>query len=105
MKVGITQTIIGQTLKSRVLIKPPKALEAPYPTSSNKIQTTFGAPLGAFTGSGQYSLESAKVFPITPLNSSGFVCAKPNCARSNAVIKSPFCGLLILVLILIFSLD
>ena len=34
-----------------VLISPPNALEAPKPTSSNKITRTFGAPSGGRRGS------------------------------------------------------
>ena len=49
-----------------VRITPPNVLEAPKPTSSSKIQTTFGAPAGAFTGSGHHSFDSANVLPITP---------------------------------------
>ncbi len=83
------------------MIKPPKVLEAPNPTSSKRIQTIFGAPFGAVTGSGQYSLESAKVLPIVPLNSC-LSCANPNCAIRTAVIKSPFLEPLIEMLFLKF---
>src|SRR3954453_15566444 len=47
-------------------INPPNAEDAPYPTSSNNIHTTFGAPLGAVTGDAQYSCDSANVLPILP---------------------------------------
>src|SRR5580698_11560446 len=45
---------------------PPKLAVAPKPTSSKRIHTTFGAPAGAFTGSGHHSLDSARVLPIVP---------------------------------------
>src|SRR5271165_2484645 len=50
---------------------PPNALEAPKPTSSVRISSTFGAPLGAFTGWGKSDFESAVVRPMTPLNGGG----------------------------------
>ena len=45
---------------------PPKALEAPKPTSSSRIHTTFGDPAGARTGSGHHSFDSASVRPTCP---------------------------------------
>jgi hypothetical protein len=52
--------------KLGVAIAPPKALEAPKPTSSIRIHTTLGEPAGGRTGSGHHSFESASVRPTVP---------------------------------------
>ena len=50
-------------------IPPPKVEYCPNPVSSSKIRTTFGAPLGAFTGWGNCGgSESLYVLPTLPWN-------------------------------------
>ena len=52
--------------KVGVRMIPPNALGAPNPTSSSRIQMTFGEPAGGRTGAGHHSFESASVLPTTP---------------------------------------
>ena len=48
---------------------PPNVLNWPYPASSSRISTTFGAPLGAWTGCGNCGAsESRYVRPTLPGN-------------------------------------
>src|SRR5262249_40111347 len=48
-------------------IGPPNVLDAPKPTSSVRIRSTLGAPLGAWTSRGKSGFESLTVRPILPL--------------------------------------
>src|SRR5262249_4593469 len=47
-------------------IGPPNVLDAPKPTSSVRIKSTFGAPFGACTSFGKSGVESLTVRPILP---------------------------------------
>jgi len=54
-----------------VWIGPPNVLGCPNPTSSSRMISTFGAPLGAANIAGTSGSESAYVVPILPLNLRG----------------------------------
>src|SRR5688572_30284733 len=47
---------------------PPKVLASAKPTSSSRINRTFGAPLGGASGFGQSGVETSVLAPIFPLN-------------------------------------
>src|SRR5580692_9606833 len=67
-----------------VWMSPPNVAAAPKPTSSRRIHTTFGAPTGAFTGSGHHSFDSARVLPTTPL----YGCVSWACSESFALVAN-----------------
>src|SRR5215468_2140600 len=82
-RVGEQRAVVWKRLNFRPLaaslskfgvgIGPPNVLDAPKPTSSVMISSTFGAPLGAWTSLGKSGLESLTVRPILPRNGgSGF---------------------------------
>ena len=51
MEAVVFESARSQALSRWRLAGPPKALEAPKPTSSNKMMSTFGAPGGGRIGS------------------------------------------------------
>src|SRR5262245_47370720 len=77
-RVGEQRAVVWKRLYFRPLaaslskfgvgIGPPNVLDAPKPTSSVMMSSTFGAPLGAWTSLGKSGVESLTVRPILPWN-------------------------------------
>src|SRR5262245_37631732 len=77
-RVGEQRAVVWKRLYFRPLaaslskfgvgIGPPNVLEAPKPTSSVMIKSTFGSPLGAWTSLGKSGVDSLAVRPILPWN-------------------------------------
>src|SRR5262245_20542712 len=85
--------------KFGVGIGPPNVLDAPKPTSSVMMSSTFGAPFGAWTSLGKSGVEPLTVRPILPWNGgsgfgrtlserSGFLSSAANRAASRPLAVS-----------------
>src|SRR5208282_2193600 len=66
-------------------IGPPKALLAAKPTSSVRMSSMFGAPLGALISGGKSRVESRTVGPIWPLKGAAG-SGRTSCARQTLIV-------------------